>query len=145
MLRLLSFVPNAFVLSVTGLLCFPLFLFLGPNFEQPRSEARISQAYNQVRQIANSDSDIPDNDPWGQPYEIIAVSEHQIRGLSSGPNMSTPKSGFDDDIYSDMPVSPTAMIQARHNRQRLLAFAAAAGVWLFLIVVYKQLRRVDHD
>jgi hypothetical protein len=32
MLRLLSFVPNAFVLSVIGLLCFPLFLYSWAEF-----------------------------------------------------------------------------------------------------------------
>jgi hypothetical protein len=145
--------PRVFAILGIGLACFVLFLLLLPNLEMARSEARIAQAYRDVRQISEahrraSSPDllttdaIPDTDPWGKPYRLVRLNEGEARALSSGPNMASPEVGVDgDDIYSDMPVSPMAPIWAEKNRQILIAFGVSGGLWLLLSAVYVRVRR----
>lgn len=157
MSRLLSFMLNVFVVIGIGLLCLPLFLYLMPYLEQSQTEARLAQTFNEVRRISlefgakdvpqtNDQTEISGTDLWGMPYQFSRIDDGQVRVMSTGPNMSTTESGFDeDDIYTDMPVSPTVPIQARKNRQFLLAFAAWGAAWLFFCVIYSRLRHVDPD
>jgi hypothetical protein len=157
MLRLLSSFPNAFVMTGIALLCFPLFLFLIPPIEQGQTEARLAQTCNEVRRISleigkkgvpqtNDRAEISDTDLWGMPYQIRRIDDGQVRVISTGPNMLTTESGFDDDdVYSDMLSPPHRLIQTKNQQQRLLAFAAWGAVWLFFCVIYSRLRRADLD
>jgi len=78
----------------------------------------------------------------GQPYRLVPLGEGRIRVVSSGPNKHSPHPGVDDDdIYSDMPVSPRAAIIAQKNRQWLFAFAVAAGSWALLAWLYMRYGR----
>jgi len=136
-----------------GLLCVPLFLYLLPNLEQSRNEARIAQTYHEVWRLSrlshdkvvrtqNVHSDNNDVDPWGQPYKWIAVGDDSVRVVSSGPNMKFAESGVDEDgIYSDMPDSPALAMRTEKDHQLLLAFVVALGVWLSFSVLYWQSRR----
>ncbi len=139
---------NVVVILGIGVACFLLFLLLLPNFEASRAEARLAEAYYRVRQISNAHIEtpsrelfvthkIPHADPWGQPYRLIEIDVKQVRALSSGPNMLTPKIGVDhDDIYSDMLESPVIPIHAKKKRQLVIATGFSAGIWLLLGVVY---------
>lgn len=92
--------------------------------------------------VHDDNAAVPSADPWGQPYRVNQVNGRIVRVLSSGPNMSSPDVGTDDDdIYSDMSVSPAAAICAQKNRQWLIALGAAAGTWLVLTIVYLRVGR----
>jgi len=145
-------VPITDVAAVAGigLICFPLLLLLLPNLEASRTEVRISQAYMEVRRIHQSVvhepqvpmEALPVRDPWGQPYRHVALDGDHLRVVSSGPNMSSPPTGTDDDdVYSDMPASPTLAITARKNRQWLIALAVTAVCWAFLAWLYMRYHR----
>lgn len=133
---------HIFAILGIGIACSLVFLLLIPDIEQSRTEARIAQVYNDVRQISealrgtpspdlSTTHAIPDTDPWGQPYRLVRVNDQAVRALSSGPNMSSPERGVDgDDIYSDMPASPMTPFRAQKNRQFLIAFGVSAGLWL---------------
>jgi len=133
-----------------GLVCLPILMALMPYVEQSRTEARISKAYHDVRRLHESavagipapTITLPDRDPWGQPYRLVPLNGGHVRVLSSGPNMSSPATGTDDDdIYSDMPASPMKAIIARKNRQWLVALGVTAGTWVFLASLYMRYRR----
>ena len=138
-----------------GIICLPVFLLLVPNIEQSRSEAQRSQAFHDVQRLhedhtgkENPDSatELPELDPWGQPYRLIPLDGDAIRVLSSGPDKSFSSDGLDeDDIYSDMPVSPTEEISAQKKRQSLLAVAAGVGCWVLASAFYLWRRRSSPD
>jgi hypothetical protein len=137
-----------------GIVCFFLLLLLAPNIEESRTEARLAEAYNRVCQISKAyhetpspklfaTHDIPDTDPWGQPYRLVEADDNQVRALSSGPNMVSPKTGVDyDDIYADMPKSPVAPIRAKKKKQFVIATSVSAGIWLLLSLVYLRNRKI---
>lgn len=143
---------HVFAILGIGIPCFLVFVWLMPDIEASRSEARIVQAYNDVRQMSAahretaspdlfSVHEIPDTDPWGQPYRLVAINEKQVRALSCGPNMHTAEVGVDhDDIYSDMPASPMALIFSAKKRQLMIAVGISAGLWLLLSIVYLRSR-----
>lgn len=138
-----------------GILCLPIFLLLVPNIEQSRTEAQLSVAFNEVQRLhkdlagkKNPDlaTELPDLDPWGQPYRLVPLDADAIRVLSSGPNKSFSPAGIDDDdIYSDMPVSPIEAISAQKRRQSLLAVAASVGCWILASAIYLWRRRSSPD
>ena len=129
-----------------GIACLPVFVMLSPAIELSRSESRRSHAFNEAQRLRqtlanpeNSESvtTLPALDPWGQPYRLILLDGHQVRVLSSGPNMSFSPSGIDnDDIHSDMLVSPFDAIIARARLQLLFAMAASVGCWVSLTALY---------
>jgi hypothetical protein len=133
-------VLNVVVVLGLGICCFPISLLLMPNVEQPRSQARLAQAYNDVRRLHDDLHEIPPDrretqevDPWGQPYRIVFVDAAVVRVMSLGPNQVSPESTFDtDDIYSDMSTSPTASYERRTRFRLSVAVGAAVSVWLLL-------------
>jgi hypothetical protein len=153
MVRRQPTITDVLVVLGIGIVCLPLFFTLMPYFEESRTEARRVQAYIQVQQlgasrqtttapdIAEPTIELPDVDPWGQHYRLVPLGGNQMRVLSSGPNMSTPANGPDeDDIYSDMPTSPMELIRAGKDRQWIVAFVATAGAWFVFTGVYVRSR-----
>ncbi len=140
-----SVVKKVLVIAGLGFGCLPLLIALGPDFKPARKEARIGQAYLEVRYRKSHASEsaaypLPPADPWGQPYRLIKVKGKVVRVESSGPNMSSPDTGYDnDDIYTDMPESPLAPFRVERNRQLLIALGITAGTWIILTVVYLRL------
>ena len=162
-------VKDCFVLLGFVVLCLPVFLTLMPNIEQGRREARLTYAYNRVRELRATYSEIlkrgtdeiagmhtdadgqptsvelPDRDPWDQPYQLVRLNTNgspDVRVVSGGPNRSSPAVGFDDDdIYSDMPISPTQTIVSRKRRQFQIALLASGLVWLTLSLLYFKIVR----
>jgi hypothetical protein len=145
-------ISNVFAILGIGVVSFLLFLMLIPNIEASRTEARLMSAYNRVREISNAyretpsldlftTHDIPETDPWGQPYLLVEVDKEKIRALSSGPNMVTPEVGVDhDDVYSDMPVPPMAPIRAEKKKQLLIATGVSTGLWFLFSAIYLRTR-----
>jgi len=142
--------PNAFLtIVVIGAISFPVFLKLMPDIEQGRTEARITQAYNEVRTFAEARRDevtdqpgTVDEDPWGAPYRFVMLKDGRLRVISSGQNMVSPKNGVDDDdIYSDMPTSPTDIIHAAKNQQWFFALFAWLAVWIVTAVLIRQVEK----
>lgn len=120
-----------------------LTLFLLPPLEQSREQARKTQAWSITRQLAaetdeaRRESMLAEPDPWGQPYRVFVQQGGSIRAVSSGPNMTSPEEGFDeDDIYSDMPRSPNAAADFRHSIHLLFALGVGAAIWIALSVAY---------
>jgi hypothetical protein len=137
----------ATVLAI-GALSFVLFLFLMPNIEQSLLEFRVDLAYRQVQQIRDAQQkdepheELPERDPWGQPYQIIRLGEG-VRVLSTGRNETTSAAAPDaDDIYSDMPESPSAVTMRAKNAKALRAFLIALGTWIGVSVLYFVERRL---
>lgn len=120
-----------------------------PNVERPRSQARLAQAYKDVRRLHNDLHEIPPDrretqevDPWGQPYWIVLVDDAVVRVMSLGPNQVSPDSAFDtDDIYSDMSISPTAPYERRTSFRLSVAVGAAVSVWLLLSAAWLRFRQ----
>ncbi len=145
MVRRLS-IANAVSIIGMGIVCLPVFLMLFPNIEMSRSEARLSMAFDEARRLhqtladeENSESvtTLSDLDPWEQPYRLVQLDGHQVRVLSSGPNMSFSPTGIeDDDIYSDMPISPIEPIIAQKRWRCFFALAASVGCWVLLAALY---------
>lgn len=142
------------VLNVVGVLglgicCFPIVLLLMPNVEQPRSQARLAQAYRDVRRLNNDLHEIPPDrretqevDPWGQPYRFVFADDVVVGVMSLGPNQVSPESTFDtDDIYSDMSTSPTAPYERRTRFGLSVAVGAAVSVWLLLAAGWLRYRQ----
>lgn len=143
------------VLTGLGMLCLPLWLSLIPILEQGRTEARISWAFIQVRQLQNEIASFPDAanakfptgdadlndaravtqlsevDPWGQRFQMVTSRDGSlIRVFSRGPDLSSTKDGLDpDDIASDMTVRPTKRFDDRRHRQWLIALSVTGAVW----------------
>ena len=96
------------------------------NIEKTREEYRIGQAFNEASDIAAAVSDdkstlSDETDPWGEPYRIAQFAEEPVV-VSSGPNQTSPLSGFDDDdIHSGMAISPAVTITRNKQRQLLIA------------------------
>ena len=125
---------------VLGLL---LTLFLLPPLEASRGHTRKAQAWITTRQLAAESDEarrellLAEPDPWGQPYQVFVQPDGSIRAVSSGPNMTSPEAGFDeDDIYSDMPRSPNAAADLRHSFRFLFALGAGATLWIVLSLKY---------
>lgn len=130
-----------------GILCLPVLGQLMPYLEESRTEARITQIYGEVRRLAadaKGQGMLPtpaDRDPWGQPYRVVTLADNSVRIVSCGPNEVTLQDGLDeDDIYSDMPVSPAKAILQRKRRQIYIAVNAAAGLWIVLSLLYVRSR-----
>lgn len=136
-----------------GLVSFPVLLLLAPNIEMNRGDFRRIQAFYQTRIYAESDpSEIdthfyPETDPWGKPLRIVEVENEVARVISSGPNMSSPESGFDeDDIYNDMTDPPPREIYSRIAREWRIAFGMCFATWLFLMLAATfELRSRGHE
>ena len=125
---------------------FVVFLLLLPNFEQSRSEARVSMTYQKVRELQEKYQDQPplpmgskielaEKDPWQRPYVLQSFAEEgriRLRVVSEGDSPETEE----DDISSDMPTSPMLPFQERKNRQFLKATLIAGGTWLVLTAAY---------
>ena len=88
-----SVFQHVLVILGIGFACFLLFLMLIPNVEASRTEVRLAETYYRVRQIAKAHHEtsslelfktheIPDTDPWGQPYRLLEVDGKQMRALS---------------------------------------------------------------
>jgi len=132
--------------TIGGIILVTVLLLLVPNIEQSRTEAQLSIAFDETQRLEqelvdSKDLDaattLPDLDPWGQPYRVVPLDGGAIRVLSSGPNETSPPSGPDkDDIYSDMPVSPDKMIQARKKRQWLIAMIAGVNACVLAALIY---------
>lgn len=145
MIRRISVADGIVVMGI-GIICLPVFLLLMPYIETSRSEARLSMAYNEVRRLQqslvnedNSDSvtTLTDLDPWGQPYRVVSLEGHAVRVVSAGPNMSFSPTGIDeDDIHSDMPLSPFDAVVNLKRSRILIALGAALGLWGSLATVY---------
>lgn len=132
-------------IAVLGLL---LTLFLLPPLEQSRSHARKTQAWHDTRKLAaetdaaRRESMLSDPDPWEQPYRVFVQPDGSIRAVSSGPNMTSPAEGFDeDDIYSDMPRSPNAAADRRHTFRLFFALGIGSMLWVTLSLTYLRSRR----
>ncbi|QDT00216.1 hypothetical protein HG15A2_35510 [Adhaeretor mobilis] len=148
-----SAISNVFAVLGNGVACFLLFLMLIPNIEAGRTEARLISAYNRVCEISRAHQetpsrelfvmhDIPELDPWGQPYRLVDIGGNRVRALSSGPNKKTPQVSVDqDDIYSDMTTPPFEPIRANKKKQLLIAIVVSAGAWLLFSIVFLRTRR----
>lgn len=132
-----------------GLLCLPILILLLPDLDEGRTEARMAQAYRDVQRLRDSLAAetlataevLSDRDPWDQPYRALPLKDRGVRVVSSGPNQTSPVDGLDeDDIYSDMPASPTAAIIARKHRQLVAALGIAAGAWVLFAALYLRSR-----
>jgi hypothetical protein len=128
-----------------GAVCLPTAAWLMPNIEQSRTEARIGQAYLDVKRLHESLAEkaptqpeaLPERDPWGEPYRVVPT-DGGFRVVSSGPNQVSPPEGLDeDDIDSDRTDSSAKAKQ----RQFLLAIFSAVGLWVALSVAYLRTRR----
>ncbi|MEZ6059894.1 MAG: hypothetical protein R3C19_05990 [Planctomycetaceae bacterium] len=87
--------------------------------------------------VPNSDNEWEKTDPWGQQYRLMVLPGGESRVLSSGPNMVTGDDGVDDDdIYSDMPVSPMEPFRQRHRRELLVAIGVPLCCWILLAAIY---------
>ena len=131
-------IDAAIVLGI-GILCLPIVIFLCPDLETSRNEARVDQAYHEVRRLRDAvladppmqSTTLADRDPWGQPYRVFI--DNGMRVLSSGPNQVTPDMGNDvDDIDSQMETSPTADRNVWKQRQVLASVVLALGTWILL-------------
>lgn len=148
---------NLAIVSGIGALCLPLWLSLIPHLDMGRTEARIQQAFDQVRRLQNEynnssnatrnemppdepalkDNDdatpLSELDPWGQPYQLVttrAGNSHIVRVFSFGPDTSSASNGRDpNDISSDMTVRPTKTFEDRRRRQWLVAFGVSGMAW----------------
>ena len=141
------------VLAITtiGIILVTMLLLLVPNIEQSRTETQLSIAFDETQRLRrelidkeslDSATTLPDLDPWGQPYHVVPLDAGAIRVLSSGPNKSFSPEGIEkDDIYSDMPVSPAKMIQARKKRQWLITMVAGVNGCVLAAVIYYLWRR----
>lgn len=154
-----STLTDIFAVLGIGILCIPLFLMLIPYIEASRSEARIAEAYSRVLELLdsynaaqppseatnktiNSTVELSDIDPWGTPYRVVKLHGNQVCVFSAGPNMKFSTIGTDgDDIYSDMPVSPLALIRARKNRQWLVAIGVTTVAWGVVAALFMRSRR----
>lgn len=128
---------------ITGLIAFPVLVFLAPNFEEGRTEAREGEAWNQVRHLqeefkGSESTVLAELDPWGEPYRASVLADGLVRIMSTGSNKRTTGSGVDeDDIYTAMLVNPYQKWRALRNRQWLVALAATLAAWIamyFLVV-----------
>lgn len=137
-------------LAVVSAICLTVFALMMPNIKESVQEARIRQAWGNVRQIRKSldnpsgKDDLPVKDPWGQPYLNRTLPDGSIRILSTGANKATTEDGPDaDDIYSDMPTSPLDPFSRRRAFEWSRAYFVAGGLWiLFLLAwVYEGRRR----
>lgn len=149
-----SFVDGLTVLVIGGVCFVVSALTLMPDLEQGRYEARLAQAWIDVRVICDatvdegrlSFGDRSQEDPWGEPYWLEPGRDGKPRIVSSGPNGISPDSRLDeDDIHSDMTVSPTKPISDRRDRQWLLALAAPIAAWIGLSCLYFLSRRRKTD
>jgi len=132
------------VCAVSAAVCLALFLLILPDFEETRTEARMGHAYREVHELADSIDLDPDSpildmtsvvDPWGQPYHITKT-DGRILVICSGPNMSTPTNGLDnDDVHSDMDHSPTEALHAA-KRRRLIFALSIPVIWLICSIIY---------
>ncbi len=136
---------DAIVIIGIGMLCLPLFLYLVPNIEASRNEARLMSAHNDTQRLSrsagskasDSGEKLPDLDPWGQPYRVVVLDTRQVRVMSSGPNRSFSPTGLDtDDIYSDMSDPPHLAIVKRKQRQIVAAMSACIVLWVSLATAY---------
>jgi hypothetical protein len=131
---------------VLGVLCLVISAYyFAPNIEATRDEARAGQASNEVRVqhlvlngIINGNIDeLKQDDPWGEPYIVETLPDDTIQVMSTGPNKTTPESGFDDDdIYSGMPESPTAKFYRAKNRQWLFMLMIATVSWIVVSILW---------
>ena len=145
MTRRISVADGIAVLGI-GIICLPVFLLLIPNIEMSRSEARLFMAYHEVRRLQqslvnndNSDSvtTVTGLDPWGQPYRVVSLDGYVLRVVSAGPDTSFSPTGIDeDDIYSDMPLSPFEAVVNRKRSRILIALGTALGLWGSLASAY---------
>jgi hypothetical protein len=132
---------------VLGGIFFVLFLFLMPDVEESRNEARLAHTWNEVRRIRDS-TPLPEfevvsgeRDIWGQPYRIQPLPDGTVRVVSAGPNGIT-NSLDTDDISSDMAESPVRPIKRAKHRQFLLAFGSTFGGWLLAsLLIVRRARR----
>lgn len=142
---------DVFAVLGIGVLCFPIMVLLLPNFEQARSEARISMAYHDVRRLSrpaagqsSPSNETPEMDPWGKPYQMSLLGDDRFRVSSSGPNMISPDTGFDeDDIFSDMPTSPLTPFRIQKKRQFLIAIGSMLATWTLLLILYLRSRGTE--
>lgn len=111
-------------LAVVTTISLIVFALLMPNIEESRQEARIQVAWANVRQIHNAlddpsaKDDLPKKDPWGKPYLEQALADGSIRILSTGADEKTTEDGpDDDDIYSDMVISPLTPFNLRRAKE----------------------------
>jgi hypothetical protein len=147
MARAREVIPKIAVVLGIGVLCLPIFLLLMPYVEQSRTEARMMMTYIEVCGLAESletqaaGAPLPRLDLWYQPYQIQPLPDGGVRVLSTGPNRSTSPGSLDeDDIYSDMPESPSKPIQRQKQRQWLLALGTMVAAWIALSALYLRSR-----
>lgn len=152
------------ILAGLGVLCFSLWLSLIPNLEEGRTEARTAWAFIQAMRLqieivdsvgaANAESpsagpvadaaivvtDLPELDPWGQPFQLVKRGEGHsriVRVFSFGPDASSASAGLDpDDIGSDMTTRPTKKFEDHRRRQWLIAFGVSGGAWFITRWLY---------
>ncbi|MCC7423291.1 MAG: hypothetical protein IT428_23695 [Planctomycetaceae bacterium] len=130
-------------LAVVTAISLTLFALLMPNIEESRQETRIQVAWANVRQIRkaldnpSAKADLPEKDPWGQPYLEKALADGSIRVLSTGANEKTTADGpDDDDVYSDMVVSPLTPFHLRRAKELNRAVLIAGGLWIVFFLAW---------
>jgi hypothetical protein len=87
-----------------------------PKVQQPLSQARITQAYVDVRRLSIgvrvtsvARPETGEVDRWIQVYQFASADESIVRLMLTGLSQVSPESGLDSaDIHSEMPASPTA-------------------------------------
>ena len=113
-------------------LSLPVLIFLLPNVEQPREEARQVQALIRARVLAaewslqrtNGTADeIPETDPWGKKYKVHFAPTGACTVMSSGANgqFEVPGTMESDDISSGMITSPAKVHSDGRRRDLALA------------------------
>jgi hypothetical protein len=132
-----------------GMACLAGMLLALPYLEESRGETRAQMAYHVVLSLNTAPTesdrdDLPEKDPWGQPYRIVSMDGGGRRALSTGPNGVTHPAAPDaDDIYSDMPFSPRDALRAK-QRQVLITVAVAILAWGVLGLLWIRRRAARH-
>lgn len=149
----MSSVSGAIGCLLVNVLCaavsLPLFLFLAPQVKETRSEARRIQAHDEAVRLSKLRMgeaipdwfEVPEVDPWGNPYRITRLADDRVRVESAGDDGAFLPDGAADDIASDMPVSPGEAQRAEKNRQWLIAFGSAGLLWLLVLASVRRRRR----
>ncbi len=110
---------------------------LAADYQKGRLQPAEPISENSFVIVPDSDHEWETTDPWGQRYRLIVLPGGESRVLSCGPNMATGGDKMDnDDIYSDMPVSPMKPFQQRRRRDLLVAIVVPLCCWVLGAAIY---------